>query len=138
MNTLQKYIMVAILSLFSINVLAGTCRVNSKHSPIPKQISNKNYHQARKLLMKNGWQPIQTVNHLEASNMFDYGGNFETFWKRGYREVESCAGTGLAPCKFNFRDIYGNTLSVFTSGEEDTSRRPKYYANVNELTLECR
>lgn len=47
-----------------------------------------------------------------------YSGNGWGFWKKGYTEIETCSGSGYAPCIFNFKDVYGNTLKIYTEGED--------------------
>lgn len=97
----------------------------AQHAPVPVVVE-KTYHQARKLLIAAGWQPLQSHSHNDVAQdpTFAYG-NGETYWQLGYTEVESCAGTGLAPCAFLYQDIYGNKLRVVTQGEEDAEEQAK-------------
>jgi hypothetical protein len=57
------------------------------------------------------------------------------FWAKGYVEVEACAGTGVAPCAFLFKDVYGTKLRIFTVGEEDPGS--KAYARVSGFQFIC-
>ncbi|WP_173911043.1 hypothetical protein [Acinetobacter sp. Marseille-Q1618] len=116
--------------VFSSITHAGEC-VPKKHAKIPN-ITGKSYHQARKLLIGNQWQPFRTLNINTAKENLGYG-NGLTFWNKGYREVENCAGTGMAPCIFNFKDVYGNNLKIYTEGEEDK----KYPATVSSYEFNC-
>lgn len=88
------------------------------------------------MLIKNGWQPHQTIYHGHASEQFPYA-NFKIFWDKGFWEVEYCSGTGLAECGMNWMDVYGNILHITTSGEEDDSPNPDYHAGVSQAILNC-
>jgi hypothetical protein len=68
------------------------------------------------MLLAAGWQPVKT--NSSATDVKVAYGNGPFFWRRGYIEVESCAGTGLADCAFLFKDRFGNRLRVTTEGEE--------------------
>lgn len=88
------------------------------HAVLPN-ISEFNYHKARKALIKAGWKPLRTKPEIRFKPDFDISyGNGALFWKLGYIELEHCSGTGLAPCTFLFKDSYGNKLRVITNGEE--------------------
>ena len=121
--------------LATSNLYAETCNVNSKHANVPNIIEQQ-YHQARKHLLLSGWQPLRTLNYNTARDQLMYSGNGLSFWEKGYVELANCAGTGSAPCKFNFKDIYGNTLEVYTSGEDNP--REKYYAHISNIDLSCK
>ncbi len=127
-------LLIASLILLSISpVYAKSCTPN-KHAKVPN-ITEKRYHQARKLLIANQWQPYRTININTAKDELMYSGNGWGFWEKGYTEVESCAGTGFAPCVFNFKDLYGNLLKVYTEGEE--SPEDKIYAGVSGYEFKC-
>ena len=111
------------------------CQV-ARHAKIP-QIYSLTYHKARKLLLASGWQPLQTKSHNQATDDPDIAyGNGQEFWGKGYIEIEACAGTGLAPCAFLFRDVYGNKLRVTTSGEEDS--KSKIFAKISGWQFVCK
>ena len=82
--------------------------------------------------MTAGWKPVRTK---DASDPGIALGNGPEFVKRGYVEVESCAGTGLAQCSFMFEDSYGNRLRVFTAGEELPDE--KAHAHVTGARYVC-
>lgn len=97
-------------------------------------IKGMTYHKARKVLLAKGWKPVQTIESKDASTSPETKyGNGREFWKRGYVEVESCSGTGEAPCAFLFRDSKGRRLRVITKGEESPAR--KAFAVVSDLEL---
>jgi hypothetical protein len=110
------------------------CRPH-KHAKIPA-ITELTYHKARKRLLAAGWQPLQTKSFNEADTDPDISeGNGRLFWRRGYVEVESCSGTGVAACAFLLRDAYGNRLRVTTAGEE--LPKEKAYARVSGFRFVC-
>lgn len=106
-----------------------------RHAKLPA-ITELTYHRARKKLVAAGWQPVRTKSYNEADSDPDISyGNGQTFWKRGYVEVESCSGTGVAACAFLFEDAYGNRLRVTTAGEE--LPKEKVYARVSGFRFVC-
>ncbi len=110
------------------------CRPN-RHAKLPP-ITELTYHKARKMLLAAGWQPLRTKSFNEADTDPDIAyGNGRIFWKRGYVEVESCSGTGVAACAFLFKDAYGNRLRVTTAGEELPKERA--YAKVTGFRFVC-
>ena len=105
-----------------------------RHVKLPP-ITELIYSKARKKLLKTGWQPLQTKsNEANADPDISYG-NGPLFWKRGYVELESCSGTGVAACAFLFKDAYGNHLRVTTAGEEIP--KEKAYATVTGFRFVC-
>jgi hypothetical protein len=98
---------------------------------VPK-IYGKTYGVARKLLIKEGWQPHE--QHISHGNDPDVqSGNGPIFWKRGYRELVTCSGTGLAECLFEFIDPTERVLQVVTQGEEDENGA--YHASVKRVVF---
>jgi len=87
-----------------------------KHVEIPN-IYHLTYDEARQKLINSGWQP--KLNHWSYQDDINIkSGNAPIFWERGYREVESCSGTGYGFCRFIFTDVYLNELAVITGGQE--------------------
>jgi hypothetical protein len=106
-----------------------------KHAKLPV-ITEQTYAIARKKLLAAGWQPVQSISYNEANkNPNTAYGNGNIFWKRGYREIEFCSGTGVAACGFLFKDVYGNRLRVTTAGEEIP--RQKAHAKVTGYQFVC-
>jgi hypothetical protein len=102
-------------------ISGGTVSVNNQYGdpvnhPIPN-VYDLTYDQARKLLIKAGWipalRPWQDGDSVDVQS-----GNGPVFWKRDYKELESCSGTGEAFCKFAFFDPRDHILTVVTAGEE--------------------
>lgn len=124
-----------ILGVVPFTLFGQTPCAPQKHARLP-YVLNLTYHKARPRLLKAGWQPFPTVFHSGgSSNPHIPYGNGNIFWKKGYWEVETCSGTGLAPCNFLFKDAYGNNLRVTTAGEEDT--KGKYFARVTGYKFVC-
>jgi len=102
--------------------------------PVPK-IYGKTYDVARKLLIKEGWQPNERHISYGASPKAQ-SGNGPVFWKRGYRELESCSGSALAECLFEFIDPSERVLVVVTQGEE--GERGEYHATVKRVAFKSK
>lgn len=127
--------MVLIVTSISIAHAAEKGCTPTKHAKLPV-VAEITYHKARKMLLSAGWQPLQTKSFNDAKNDPDISsGNGAVFWEKGYIEVEGCAGSGVAPCAFLFRDAYGNKLRVITAGEEYP--KEKIFAKVTSAQLEC-
>lgn len=88
---------------------------SSTHALIPK-IGGLPYVEARALLIEAGWQPLHQHWSYESDSRIQ-SGNGPSFWARGYREIESASGTGLAHYVFVFRDACDTVLEVVTAGE---------------------
>ncbi len=86
------------------------------HIPVPN-LNNLTYDEARQHLVDAGWQP--KMQHWSYSKDINVSfGNGLIFWERGYWEIDRCAGTGLANCRFEFMDVNGTLLVVGTIGQE--------------------
>ena len=119
----------------NIALSQGTPCRPAKHAKLPA-ITELTYHTARKMLLAAGWQPLRTKPmSATASDPDIANGNGPTFWKKGYVEIESCSGTGVAACSFLFKDAYGNRLRVTTAGEE--LPKEKAYAHVTGFGFVC-
>ena len=130
---LKRIVASVILTVFITSAIAQqqTCAPVT-HSAI-NITSGMAYHEAREKLIQAGWQPLQTVRWQELDDTLF--GQARMFWEKGYQEIEDCAGSGLVPCMFNFKDVYNNHLMVGTVGEED----PEYdaFATVTGFRFEC-
>jgi hypothetical protein len=99
--------------------------------PVPK-VYGQTYDVARKVLIKEGWQP--NVRHVSHGNDAQVqSGNGPIFWHRGYWELQACAGTAAAECRFEFLDPSGRVLVVITEGEE--GEKGEYHARVRQAVL---
>ena len=131
----QKRVCQAIVLLLLLAVKpslsAAANNMQSKKPAIPR-INGKTYGVARKILIQKGWVP----NKRESSHgqtVDVQSGNGPIFWKRGYWELETCSGTGVAQCLFEFVDASGRRLEVVTAGEEDEAGT--YHARVSRVYL---
>jgi hypothetical protein len=102
------------------------------NQPVIPKIYGQTYGAARKLLIKEGWLPNKHEPHYGQEAEVQ-SGNGPIFWKRGYWELESCSGTGIAHCLFEFTDPTGRLLEVVTEGEEDEAGA--YHAHVSRVYL---
>jgi hypothetical protein len=131
---------IALFAFLVFSLAAGITSAKDKpcqphrHARIPA-IKDLTYHKARKRLLAAGWRPLRTIPFNGADEAHGLNGNGPLFWRRGYVEVESCAGTGYAGCAFLFKDAYGNRLRVNTTGEE--LPKEKAYATVNGFHFMC-
>ena len=91
-------------------------------------VSGLLFSEARELLLRQGWFPINSpVNPTADEDLMSGNGPF--FVAKGYREVMSCSGTGMAPCKFAYRSEAGQVLYLVTVGEDENAR-------VNDLWID--
>jgi hypothetical protein len=90
------------------------------------------YHAARRRLLAAGWRPLRTK---KADDPGVTSGNGPLFRRKGYVELEACAGTGHAGCAFLFKDRFGNRLRVTTEGEELSGGEA--HAAVNGYRFVC-
>lgn len=76
-------------------------------------IVGADYPVAREALIMNGWSPVY------FSPPFENAPYAEWVQVRNFAEVESCAGAGVAPCRFVFQSNNDPTitLNIFTVGE---------------------
>jgi len=70
------------------------------------------YSDARHVVLAAGWMPTDDANRsgFRASRLAE---------EKNWREVRTCAGTGAAPCRFEFLGPVGNRLVLITVGESD-------------------
>lgn len=137
----KKLILVLALLAFTSSIAIGSeeyCKP-VEHAKVPT-ITNFTYHKARKALLKAGWQPLQSKSFNDAAKEASEdpeisSGNGAIFWEKGYVEVEGCAGSGLSPCAFLFKDIYNNQLRITTAGEEHP--KEKVHAKVTGFNFVC-
>ena len=122
-----------IAPVLTCNALAAPSSCKPSVATKVPVITGKTYHKARKALLAAGWQPVQTVRWQELDERLF--GQAKNFWQNGYVEVEDCAGSGMAPCSFLLKDVYGNRLQVVTEGEE--APKEKAFAVVKSYQFVC-
>ena len=82
-------------------------------------IKGLTYHEARPIIIGAGWRPLQTLKvGTEDFKQGATSGNGPKFWKKGYYELQTCTGSGMAYCAFLFQNKNGDQLRVVTKYEE--------------------
>jgi hypothetical protein len=94
-------------------------------------ISGLSYHQARKILIKEGWIPLTHRHFYPQEEVGLKYGTGKVFWDLGYWEVVSCTGTAEGFCRFEFSDPSRRKLVVVTAGMEMPSASVQ--AQVNRV-----
>lgn len=103
-----------------------------KNAPVALKLPNIDgltYHEARKVLIKEGWDPVPYDEEIAGYGQEKY------FKDLGYNEIQSCGG-GAPFCLFSFKNTDGDILKVVSAGEEDTQSTPPYFAMVNNYRIE--
>lgn len=78
--------------------------------PIPNFAQGQPYSQVRETLLRDGWQPVISEG---ADKCMDDDSRCQ-----GRPEMQSCSGTGLAMCRFEWQRGE-HQLSICTAGEEE-------------------
>ena len=79
------------------------------------------YHEARAILLEEGWIPSSHRHTYYQEEIRLQNGNSKRFWDLGYWEVVTCSGTGEGFCRFEFSDPSGRRLVIITAGMEEPS-----------------
>ena len=103
-----------------------------KHAKVPALKNDPSYHHYRQQLIAAGWLALRTKPKPVDPEDADVWAGAE-LWKAGYKELEYCSGSGLAPCAFRFVDKEGNHLRVHTQGEESTEYQSEAGAASTEF-----
>lgn len=69
------------------------------------------YAKVRSILLKEGWKPVG-----QEPESFD--SMAQDLKQRGWIETKECAGSGLAPCIFTWKNLKGKEIEIVTTGEE--------------------
>ena len=101
---------VAFAGTIGLAVVAGAAAARSEDLPLEKGMDIAT---ARAALFKAGWEGIKREAAPDKESITGY-----VYFELGATEVVDCAGTGLAPCKFAYKNAEGKNLTVFTAGEE--------------------
>lgn len=80
-------------------------------------VMNFSYHDARKIIIQNGWKPATGLRPSEK-----IGALARHFRGLGYAEVDDCAGDSQSPCLFYFQNDKGEYLKIGTEGEDNGIR----------------
>ena len=69
--------------------------------------------------MAAGWSPLQTLQKgTHDHEMATAYGEGKIFWNKGYHELQTCTGGGMAYCAFLFQNKKGDRLRIVTKYEE--------------------
>ena len=77
--------------------------IASLHIAASAQERGTNFVEARASLLKQGWEPRATSVRMKDGSLEKSFGEARSFLQAGFAEVESCTGTGLNHCRFNYR-----------------------------------
>lgn len=101
-------------SLFFCCLVAAILILSSceeKKSEYPFML-NTSYHEARKIIIQNGWAPINALR----SNLDTQYQSPRFYFEAEYTEVLDCSGTGMGYCAFAFKNNKNQYLKVTTQG----------------------
>lgn len=107
---------------FEFNPVAANDSVCGGRAKVPN-INNMPIDKARAALKANGWEPVPSSEQDRTDS------RVADLVKLGVVEAESCSGTGLGYCSYNYRGEAG-TLSVTTAGDND-------YPSVSDYDVKC-
>ena len=133
---MKKLIFPVLAGLIYYSLLIGTADAQktpkcSTSTKVPK-IKDMIYHNARKLLLKEEWVPIQPI-YPKDKIPFNQTVIYERF--KPYPEVQGCSGTGLGYCTIFFTNQNYDILVITTVGEDDPNG--KYSATVSQVNAIC-
>jgi hypothetical protein len=94
----------------SIEQVAAIDTVCGGAARVPN-IFDSDIKRARKKLLAYGWQPVR------ASERSDFWSVEQELYAQGVIEIQSCSGTGLGFCNFDYRHRKGFQLGVTSMGE---------------------
>lgn len=131
--TTMKSILISSLAAFSATIALATGAIAQQ---VPNLV-NMPYSQARVILARQGWQFPAWIDGSDVGS-----GTESLLADQTYHEVLTCAGTGTAPCIFEFVNSDGSRrLTVNTAGENLIVRnwtiRPNTNGSFNSLTNVC-
>jgi hypothetical protein len=78
------------------------------------------YAKARQQLLDQGWMP-----HVQGDAPDRQTSRVNAIFAHGYEEIKSCAGTGIAPCRFEFINRAGEVLAVSTTPHSQAQESDK-------------
>lgn len=105
----MKALLAVFLAVLPAVATAETLCEPSGHAPLPPVVGAA-YPDARSALIQSGWQPDMSLRRADYSAAEQWAAN------AGFSELATCAGTGTAPCRFEYTSS-GDRLAVVTEGE---------------------
>lgn len=103
----KNHFKICAYSFFTMGCLFVAACENEVH--YDSMILNIPYHEARKVIIQNGWKPLP-----QDRDDYDDLSSISRFLDMGYVEVDACSGTGKGYCKFYFTNENGTFLSIIT------------------------
>ena len=116
-RTLDKGLLFVLLLILSEQSFAVTL-------PLSK---GQSFVEARKTLIRKGWQPKVTNFKLSDGTPENDYGDSSLFYRAGITEVQFCSGTGSNYCVHNYSKG-SNCLRVATTGEYGVGPGPRVEA----------
>jgi len=108
--------MMVVRSPYLASALAGLCLASLSISSAAGVIKGDKLSQARKTLLAQGWKPRETFGVDADGARWSQFADAGEMYRAGIIEVESCSGTGMNYCSFNY-SRKGKCLSLQTQGE---------------------
>jgi hypothetical protein len=99
-------------------------QLRPRPDPSLSHLEAEAYSVARRKILTSGWTPVEEEyeSYILSTE--------RAMADKGWIELQSCAGTGLNPCRFEFERPEGEKLVVITEGEsEDPSVRSVFTEN---------
>lgn len=106
-----------------LGLLCGVFAATAAELPIKK---GESFPRARSVLVREGWKPIETFARQEGElEHFHFGAR--EIYQAGFKEVESCMGTGSSPCFYNY---HKGDQCLFLIAEGEYDRKYRDWARV--------
>lgn len=122
------------ISFFIFSSLCSADSIYASEQSPPEEIKGKKLLEARSILISEKWSPIETFNALYDGSLESELGMAGELKKIGIIEVAWCAGTGRAPCSFNYQKDK-TCISVLSEGEYE--KNTAYPSVVNWEIIDC-
>ena len=96
-----------------LDALVNDNSTTNKENSLKELREGMAYSKAREIIFNAGWQS----HGARWSDISKEGQDHILYYNNGWREVVFCAGTGMSPCRYEFRNINQKKLVVITEGE---------------------
>jgi hypothetical protein len=106
----------------------------TSNATVPDLTKGQSISSARKSLIKHGWRPRVTYLKMNEEDYEHSWSDAGVMFKAGLHEVETCTGTGVNPCIFNYQHKSGKCLRISTLGEYNPGH---YEPTVDSWSFEC-
>jgi hypothetical protein len=88
----------------------------------------ESFPHARRTLLSAGWKPLETFTAMEGGELEHFHFGAGEIYRSGFREVESCMGTGASPCFYNY---FRKEQCLFVIAEGEYDARDPDWATVS-------